>query len=81
MLKVDQIFHYSFINYRFGIIPCEKTTRDVKKGEELTLDYEYDLNNCPEWFKEAFNSYIKETDEEKQQYTLNAKYLNYLANS
>jgi hypothetical protein len=42
-----------FDHPRFGVIPCEKTTRLVLKGEELFLDYEYDPYNCPEWFREA----------------------------
>ena len=69
------------LNYRFGIIPCEKTKRDIKKGDELTLDYEYDVNNCPAWFKEAFNSYVESNDEEKLEETLCLKYRSYLNNS
>ena len=43
---------------RFGIIPCERTTRDVLMGEELFLDYEYDPYNCPKWFSEALTSFV-----------------------
>jgi hypothetical protein len=72
---------YFIPNNRFGIIPCEKTKRPISKGEELTLDYEYDLNNCPSWFKAAFNSYVEGNEEGKLEETLSSKYLNYLNNS
>jgi hypothetical protein len=42
-----------FDHPRFGVIPCERTTRFVAAGEELFLDYEYDPYNCPDWFREA----------------------------
>ncbi len=29
-----------FDHPRFGVVPCHRTTREVRKGEELTLDYE-----------------------------------------
>ena len=66
---------------RFGIIPCEKTKRLVHQGEELTLDYEYDLNNCPTWFKSAFNSYVENNDAETLETNLCSKYLSYMKNS
>ena len=66
---------------RFGIIPCEKTTRFVKAGEELTLDYEYDLNNCPAWFKTAFHSYVEDKDNADKIQNLSPKYLSYMQNS
>ena len=52
----------------------------MKKGDELTLDYDYDPNNCPGWFKEAFIQFAETADEETRQ-KMNPKYLNYLKNS
>ena len=53
----------------------------MKAGEELTLDYEYDLNNCPEWFKTAFNSYVEDKDNADKIQNLSPKYLSYMENS
>ena len=33
---------------RFGLIPCVKTIKNIKKGEEIFLDYGYDKNPSPE---------------------------------
>jgi len=53
-----------FEHPRFGLIPCERTLRDVAAGEELTLDYEYDPYNCPEWFASALREFVASAEEE-----------------
>ena len=58
---------------RFGMIPCERTTRPIKAGEELTLDYEYDPYNCPEWFEYALRNYLRTTPKDSLE-GLNPKY-------
>lgn len=45
---------------RFGIIPCERTKWPVRRGQELTLDYEYDPLNCPDWFRAALDQFCRE---------------------
>jgi hypothetical protein len=55
---MNHSFHPNCIEWffdhpRFGVIPCEKTTEIVAKGQELFLDYEYDPYNCPDWFRAA----------------------------
>ena len=49
---------------RFGVIPCERATRDIAAGEELFLDYEYDPYNCPEWFRDALFAFLDEAGPE-----------------
>ena len=66
-------FEWFFDHPRFGVIPCEKTRRFVAKGEELTLDYEYDPFNCPGWFKEALLAFMDVMTED-QFHGLNKKY-------
>ena len=36
------------------------TLRDVKEGEELTVDYDYELNDkfTPKWYKELYQAMI-----------------------
>ena len=62
--------HGAFI---FSVIPCERATRDIKEGEELFLDYEYDPYNCPLWFREQLIDF-KESMTEGEEATLNIKY-------
>ena len=62
---------------RFGLIPCEKTTRMVRAGEELFLDYEYDPYNCPEWFKSALEEFVGRAKPEELE-ALNNKYQKYV---
>ena len=69
-------FEWFFDHPRFGVIPCEKTKRFVAKGQELTLDYEYDPNNCPQWFSQALHAFLKVANDE-QLHTMNKKYKAY----
>ncbi len=62
-----------FEHPRFGLIPCERTTRDVLAGEELFLDYEYDPYNCPPWFQEQLIAFKASMTEEEER-TLLEKY-------
>lgn len=63
-----------FIDHpRFGVIPCERTSKEIKAGEELFLDYEYDPYNCPEWFEVALRSFVA-TSTEEQLDQLNDRY-------
>ncbi len=64
-----------FDHPRFGTIPCQRVVahRDVAAGEELTMDYEYDPYNCPDWFVEALARFAESaTDDELDQ--MNPKY-------
>ncbi len=66
-----------FEHPRFGVVPCERTTRPVKRGEELLLDYEYDPYNCPKWFEQALRDFVEHaTDEEVAE--LNPKYARFV---
>lgn len=66
-----------FEHPRFGLIPCERTKVDVKEGQELFLDYEYDPYNCPEWFSQQLIAFKKSmTDEEEAK--LNVKYARFV---
>lgn len=51
---------------RFGIIPCERTNRDVEAGEEVFLDYGYDPYNCPQWFSEELIAFKQSMTEEEE---------------
>ena len=62
---------------RFGMIPCERTTKFVKAGEELFLDYEYDPYNCPEWFKHALEDFVRDASQEDLE-QMNSKYKKYV---
>eukprot|EP00096_Caligus_rogercresseyi_P013242 TRINITY_DN5916_c0_g1_i2.p1 TRINITY_DN5916_c0_g1~~TRINITY_DN5916_c0_g1_i2.p1 ORF type:complete len:280 (-),score=33.01 TRINITY_DN5916_c0_g1_i2:80-919(-) len=72
----EWFFHHP----RFGIIPCERALRDIKDGEELFLDYEYDPHNCPEWFSSELNTFLSKNDDDESKISLlarNTKYLRY----
>ena len=41
---------------RFGFVRCIKSTRTIAKGEELFIDYGYDVedDSVPKWYKELY---------------------------
>jgi len=41
---------------RWGFVPCVMTREDVKRGDELTVWYGYDLDYCPDWYKDAWET-------------------------
>jgi len=41
---------------RWGLVPCLVTRQDVKRGEELLVLYGYDLDYCPDWYKDAWEN-------------------------
>ena len=55
-----------FEHPRFGLVPCERTLRDVEAGEELFLDYEYDPYNCPEWFSDQLIVFKRSMSDEEE---------------
>ena len=66
-----------FDHPRFGLIPCERATREIRAGEELFLDYEYDPYNCPAWFRDQLIAF-KDTMSEEEEATLNTKYARFI---
>ena len=48
-----------------------------KAGEELFLDYEYDPQNCPEWFLQEYLTFLDTLTDEDESH-LHSKYAGYL---
>ncbi|CAB4067978.1 SETD7 [Lepeophtheirus salmonis] len=44
---------------RFGVILSVVSLREILEGEELTVDYKYDLNVAPSWYKKAWAKHQK----------------------
>ena len=66
--KMNHNFDYNcsewfFSHPRHGTIPCAVAIRDISQGQELFLHYGYDPNNCPLWYKEAVEEYLRENPE------------------
>ncbi|XP_023348390.1 histone-lysine N-methyltransferase SETD7, partial [Eurytemora carolleeae] len=49
--EFSEIFHP-----RWGFTPCLVTRQDVARDEELLVMYGYDLDYCPEWYKDAWEN-------------------------
>lgn len=43
-----------FDHPRFGPVPSVQTVADVAPGEELTVSYDYDMDEAPPWYQELF---------------------------
>jgi len=57
---------FSEVNHpRWGLVPCVMTRQDVKRGEELLVWYGYDLDYCPDWYKDAWENSCKPVDADK----------------
>merc|ERR1719445_559655 len=39
---------------KFGLIPCICTTTDIPAGQEILVGYGYDLEESPDWYKNAW---------------------------
>lgn len=50
---------------RWGLVPCVVTRQDVKRGEELLVWYGYDLDYCPDWYKDAWENSCQPVDSDK----------------
>jgi len=52
------------IHPRWGLVPCLVTRQDVKKDEEVLVWYGYDLDYCPDWYKDAWENSCKNLDQD-----------------
>lgn len=56
---------FSEINHpRWGLVPCLVTRQDVRQDEELLVWYGYDLDYCPDWYKDAWENSCVNLDAE-----------------
>jgi len=44
-----------FDHPRFGKVPAVETIQPVQKDEELTVSYEYSLDDAPPWYQELYS--------------------------
>ncbi len=44
-----------FDSPRFGLVQGIFTTRDVKRGEELFINYGYRPGKAPDWYRQLYN--------------------------
>ena len=56
-----------FDHPRFGPIPAVETIADIKEGEEITVSYDYAMDDAPPWYQDLFaqriiNSYKQSRD-------------------
>jgi len=49
-----------FYHPRFGLIRCIATVKPVRRGEEILLDYKYNLASAPAWYKIAWAKHQKQ---------------------
>ncbi|KAL6041580.1 Histone-lysine N-methyltransferase setd7 [Balamuthia mandrillaris] len=47
----NSVYHPYYHHPRFGKIKCLKSIRNIRKGEEIYVDYTYDEEDCPPWFR------------------------------
>jgi len=47
-----------FEHPRFGKVPAIKLTSDVSAGDEVTVSYDYSLDDAPPWYQELFTQRI-----------------------
>lgn len=45
-----------FDHPRFGVIPCIASIHSIAAGEEIFVRYGYDLDYCPDWYLQAWES-------------------------
>ena len=45
--------------FRFGLVVALKTLKDVKKGEEFLVNYQYPYKMGPKWYKKLFKASAK----------------------
>jgi len=48
-----------FYHPRFGLIRCIATLTQIKRGEEILIDYNYNLSTAPSWYKIAWAKHQK----------------------
>ena len=46
----------SFIHPLFGRLPSILTTETVPAGAELLVYYKYEMDNCPQWYADLWQS-------------------------
>ena len=45
---------FLFEHPRFGAIPALQTLLSVKEGEEITVSYDYNMDDAPPWYQDLF---------------------------
>ena len=53
--------------FRFGLVVALKTIKDVKKGEEFLVNYQYPYKMGPKWYKKLFKASAKKNPAIKNQ--------------
>ena len=48
-----------FLHFRFGMVVTILATRNIKVGEELTVNYKYPISHAPQWYKDYHNMFYK----------------------
>jgi len=48
-----------FFHPRFGLIRCVASLRRIRAGEEILIDYKYNLSSAPAWYKVAWAKHQK----------------------
>ena len=43
---------------RFGSVMSVVATRDIRRGQEVMVDYSYPLSSCPGWYSKLWEKHI-----------------------
>ena len=50
----------------FGVIVAVVASREIRRGEELYCNYNYDTEEGPDWYTRGYKLYLEKRNREKE---------------
>ena len=51
-----------FVLFRFGLIMSIVALRDIRAGEEILVNYNYDVKLAPEWYRSLWMQHFHDAN-------------------
>jgi hypothetical protein len=62
-----------FDHPRFGPIPAVETIADINAGDEVTVSYDYQMDESPPWYQDLYTKLIFKTYQESKDFVYCSK--------
>ena len=57
-----------FDHPRFGAVPSVEAINDIEEGDEVTVSYDYDMDDAPPWYQDLYTQRIFKSYKQSKEY-------------